>query len=207
MVFKPALRYSEDIDLVQIAAAPIGSLIDQIQTVMNPWLGTPKRDFSKGCITLDYRITSEDNFPLRLKFEINGREHFSVMGIKEVSFFSTSRWQPGSALIRTYHTEELLGTKLRALYQRRKGRDLFDLYMALTSIPNLNLEAIITCFKGYLAQEQLQVSRKNFIDSMDVKILNNAFRNDITPLLSMRSQPFNPDVAYQLVRTELIDRL
>ncbi len=38
-------------------------------------------------------------------------------------------------------------------------------------------------------------------------IINDAFRNDITPLLSMRSQPFDPDVAYQLVRTELIDRL
>jgi len=29
--------------------------------------------------------------------------------------------------------EELLGTKLRALYQRRKGRDLFDLAVALTA--------------------------------------------------------------------------
>ena len=31
------------------------------------------------------------------------------------------------AEIRTYNINELLGTKFRALYQRSKGRDLFDL--------------------------------------------------------------------------------
>ena len=37
-------------------------------------------------------------------------------------------WFTGSAELTTYHFEELLGTKLRALYQRKKGRDLYDLY-------------------------------------------------------------------------------
>ncbi len=35
-----------------------------------------------------------------------------------------------SAVIPTYELDELLATKLRALYQRRKGRDLFDLWWA-----------------------------------------------------------------------------
>jgi predicted nucleotidyltransferase component of viral defense system len=30
--------------------------------------------------------------------------------------------------------EELLGAKLRALYQRKKGRDLYDLWLALTTL-------------------------------------------------------------------------
>ena len=38
-----------------------------------------------------------------------------------------SRWFTGAAKVLTYDLDELLGTKLRALYQRKKGRDLFDL--------------------------------------------------------------------------------
>ncbi|MGH2469017.1 MAG: nucleotidyl transferase AbiEii/AbiGii toxin family protein [Chloroflexota bacterium] len=40
-----------------------------------------------------------------------------------------SPWFTGSADVPTFALEELLGTKLRALYQRRKGRDLFDLVL------------------------------------------------------------------------------
>ena len=39
-----------------------------------------------------------------------------------------SEWFSGSGTIITYRLEELMATKLRALYQRRKGRDLFDLW-------------------------------------------------------------------------------
>ena len=35
-------------------------------------------------------------------------------------------WFSGRCELTTYALEELLGTKLRALYQRAKGRDLFD---------------------------------------------------------------------------------
>lgn len=45
-----------------------------------------------------------------------------------------SPWFHGEALLLTYCAEELLGTKMRALYQRKKGRDLFDLSESLTRI-------------------------------------------------------------------------
>jgi hypothetical protein len=67
---------------------------------------------------------------MRLKIEINSREHFSVFGIERRDFTVDSRWFAGSASIPTYALDELLGTKLRALYQWRKGRDLFDLWLA-----------------------------------------------------------------------------
>jgi predicted nucleotidyltransferase component of viral defense system len=37
----------------------------------------------------------------------------------------------GSGNIVTYTLEELIDTKIRALYPRKKGRDLFDVYQAL----------------------------------------------------------------------------
>jgi len=71
-------RYSEDIDLVQMQAGPIGPIIDAVQEKINPWLGEPKRKQSEGRITLIWRVESEEGLTLRLKVEINSREHFTV---------------------------------------------------------------------------------------------------------------------------------
>ncbi len=38
-----------------------------------------------------------------------------------------SPWWSGRAQVLSFDPAELVATKLRALYQRRKGRDLFDL--------------------------------------------------------------------------------
>ena len=65
---------------------------------------------------------------MRLKIEINTREHFTVLGLKEIPYKVENGWFSGECSLTGYELEELLGTKMRALYQRRKGRDLFDLY-------------------------------------------------------------------------------
>ncbi|GHT17674.1 hypothetical protein FACS189429_2260 [Bacteroidia bacterium] len=67
------------------------------------------------------------------------------MGLSQYDFSVWNQWFTGNCKITTYHLDELLGTKVRALYQRRKGRDLFDLYKALT-IQNVNIENVNACF-------------------------------------------------------------
>ncbi len=91
----PAARYSEDIDLVQITAEPIGPTIDRLRSALGPWLGEPQRKFKEGRVVLNYRFESDDTPPLkmRLKIEINSREHFSVLGLKKKRRESTA---PGS---------------------------------------------------------------------------------------------------------------
>ena len=76
----PPARYSEDIDLVQVRAEPIGETLDQARTVLDPWLGEPRRVFHQGRVNLVYRFESEDAPPLKLKLkvEINTREHFTI---------------------------------------------------------------------------------------------------------------------------------
>lgn len=126
----PQPRYSEDIDLVQITEEPFGPVIDKLRERLT-FLGDPVRKQKEHNNTLVFRFDSE--FPplqkLRLKVETNCREHFTVLGLKKISFKVESSWFNGSCEITTYQLEELLGTKLRALYQRRKGRDLFDLHI------------------------------------------------------------------------------
>ena len=58
----------------------------------------------------------------RIKIEINTREHFSVRELERIPHRVESRWFAGEAPILTYALDEMLGTKLRALYQRKKGR-------------------------------------------------------------------------------------
>lgn len=65
--------------------------------------------------------------PLRLKVETNTREHFALYGLQKAPFAVSSRWFEGACDIQTYALDELLGTKLRALYRRKQARDLFDL--------------------------------------------------------------------------------
>jgi len=185
LFFTPAARYSEDIDLVQITAEPIGPCLTSLRRVLDPWLGNPRRKFKEGSVTLVYRVQSEGSpsMPIRLKIEINTREHFNVFGLQERAFQVESRWFSGSASIQTYHLDELMGTKLRALYQRKKGRDLFDLWIASRQGPVDN-DRIVECFRCYLEQTKLQVSRAEFEANLSRKLVDPRFLNDIAPLLA-----------------------
>ncbi len=157
------IRYSEDIDLVQVKATAIGPVIDEIRKQMAPWLGEPKRSASQTSTTLVYRFEPEipPTRTLRLKLEINTREHFTVLGLHRRAFALENPWFQGSASILTYHINELLGTKLRALYQRRKGRDLFDLWFCSQN-GLLQAADVVRCFAHYMRSEGHDVSRAQF---------------------------------------------
>lgn len=101
---KPGARYSEDIDLVQINAEPAGPLMSALRDVLDPWLGKPQWKQTEGRITFVYRVDSEDTPPLRLrlKVEINSREHFSVYGLTSHPFAVESRWFKSEAGITSY---------------------------------------------------------------------------------------------------------
>lgn len=207
LFFNPPTRYSEDIDLVQTMAEPIGSTMDSIRETLDTWLGEPKRSFSNGRVTLVYRVLSDEGFPLKLKVEINSREHFSILGFQDYPFTCNSSWASGTIDIRTFKIEELLGTKMRALYQRRKGRDLYDLHIALSTLPNLDCKAILHCFSEYLSFGGQNISKALFLENMTLKLKNKEFREDIIPLLPRQSELFDAETAYQNVREHLLEHL
>jgi len=180
----PASRYSEDIDLVQIEAGPIGPVFDALRSSLEPLLGKPQRKQGPGVVSLIYRLQGTDttNPLIRLKVEINSREHFAVLGIKKFPFHVTSRWFSGQCEISTYAIEELLGTKLRALYQRRKGRDLFDLWLGLTQ-GHARPDIIVQCFRRYMESSSLTVSAREYRQNMEAKLLHPDFVHDMDDLL------------------------
>ncbi len=181
----PAARYSEDLDFVQINAGPIGDLLDVIKNIVDPILGKPKRAFNNGRATLTYSFISESTPPIRmrLKIEINTREHFSVFGYEKKNFSVQSRWFNGKAEILTYSFDELIGTKLRALYQRKKGRDLFDLYIAHDT-GTLDMSKVISSFLKYMEHGNHIISRALFEQNMHEKLRSTKFLEDIGRLLA-----------------------
>jgi len=190
LCIKQALRYSEDIDLVQLKAGGIGETIDKIRAILDPWMGKPKRKIHHGRYTLIYRFNSEipPHVQMRLKVEINTREHFSVFKTRRLNYEVDNAWFTGSTNVITYVPEELLGTKLRALYQRKKGRDLFDLHVASQFFPSLNKDDVVRCFQEYLLFEGKVISRAEFEANLCDKLNDPGFGDDILPLLPPESQ-------------------
>ncbi|MCH7533657.1 MAG: nucleotidyl transferase AbiEii/AbiGii toxin family protein [Gemmatimonadetes bacterium] len=180
----PPARYSEDIDLVQVEPGPIGETLDAVRGALDPWLGAPSRLFKEGRVTLVYRFDSEDAPPLklRLKIEINSREHFTELGLTRVPFQVENRWFAGEAELTTFVVDELLGTKLRALYQRKKGRDLFDLWYALER-GVADPAALLACFQRYMVEGGHRVTRAQFEANLNGKRADSSFRADVEPLL------------------------
>lgn len=205
----PAPRYSEDIDLVQTEAGPIGPVLTAIHARLDSWLGEPRRKQGQG-VTFIYRFESEipPVTPLRLKVEINTREHFSVHGFEQKKLEVSSPWFSGGTSIRTYSLEELLGTKLRALYQRKQGRDLFDLALAMQRRPHLDVQKSIECFLEYMRRAAMRVSRAEFQANFLSKMEDPAFLSDIIPLLSPgAADQFDAKHAAEIILDQFIARL
>lgn len=200
-------RYSEDIDLVQRYSGPIKGIIGGFRSTLS-FLGNPRIRQKANNNTLIFRFDSESDppVPLRLKIEINCREHFSILGFKQSDISVDTRWFKGSAPVQTYSLEELLGTKLRALYQRKKGRDLFDLYKAI-AILDADQEKILTCYKSYMKFSGFQIpTRKQYINNLTEKLSDLEFINDTKALLQA-GESYEPQQAYEFLAEGLFSKL
>lgn len=100
LLFKQPLRYSEDIDLVQTHPEPIGSTVDAIRTALS-WLGKCSRQQAGQSMHLVFKFAPEIDAQatLKLKVEINTREHASVLGVRRYPFAVENDWYCGTAEI------------------------------------------------------------------------------------------------------------
>jgi len=208
LYLNPAVRYSEDIDLVQIKAGPIKPIMERIKEVIT-FFEEPRKTQVKGHgAKALYRFTSEyEEIRLRLKLEINCKEHFNVLNWVDFPFEVQSEWFSGKCEIRTYSINELLGTKLRALYQRSKGRDLFDLDYSRLNM-ELNIDEIIHCFKEYatFATGNKPPSKKEFLMNVEEKEVDSYFTGDMEALL--RSEIlYNQQEAFAWLKKEIIEKI
>jgi predicted nucleotidyltransferase component of viral defense system len=204
--FAKASRCGEDLDFVQIRPAPIGPILNAVRDALDSWLDRPKVKIAHGRATLFYTFESYDKNLVRFKIEINTREHYNFLALARRKFVVNSPWYSGSCEILTYQLEELLGTKLRALFQRKKGRDLFDLARALETL-NVNVDQILYCFTKYLECEHLRISRAEFEANLFHKKNMQGFRRDMELLLPSSPTKLGFDHDFDVVMQNLIAKL
>ena len=183
--FPAPLRYSEDIDLVRTEHGPIGPILDQLRQVLQPWLGIARFEQSQMAPKFTFKAPAEDNpeIAIKLKLEINTHEVEAYDGAVELPMAVDNPWFTGETTIPTFSREEMMATKLRALLQRRKGRDLFDLSHALEVFDDLDLDKVIEIFLRYLERHEEQIPRAEAERRMFAKLAQPAFMQDMRPLL------------------------
>ena len=206
LYLQPQPRYSEDIDLVQVNAEPIKPTIMQLQKKLG-FIGksTVAQKLNNNTIIFKFEATAPPKNPIRLKVEINCREHLCIYGHEKVARVIQSSWYNGNAELLTYSLEELLGSKMRALYQRRKGRDLFDLWYAIEH-KQIDIEKLIYAYQKFMEYLPQPPTKKMYLANIDQKIQDPEFTNDIHTLLRPGINYENKK-AYEIVKNTIIEKL
>jgi len=105
--------------------------------------------------------------------------------------------------VRTFQKEELVATKIRALYQRSKGRDLYDIWLALTEL-NLSSERILEAFPIYKPEK---MNAKDSIENLHRKLDDKQFTGDIYNLIRTDAPAYNVYKAGDIVEQELLSKI
>jgi predicted nucleotidyltransferase component of viral defense system len=218
----PAARYSKDIDLVVVGTRPENHINLAIRRVLAGVLGKPKKSvwrkaklavrnaFQRSRILrMTYSVPSiiRPGRPLEIVVEANVTERKPHRAVVEIPFSFPFRDKTVQTRIKGFDIHEMLGTKMRALFQRRIGRDLFDLYWALTESPTpIKPREIIASFKYYLDLEGTKAGRDEFIGILEDHLKDRGFCSDTKPLLRTDISE-DPQVAGSYVKVHLLKLL
>ena len=150
-----------------------------------------------------WRFAFADGVPGKIKLEINTFERSPMMELTTRCHAVENPFFSGAADIPTFQPEELVATKLRALYQRKKGRDLYDLWLALTVL-ELDPEKIVAAYPAYRPEG---VSGEDLAENLCLKLVDPEFRTDVLAMIRADAPAYDPDVAGELVESELLSRI
>lgn len=197
-------RYSEDLDYVRTTHSGIGPIFDALRQVAASIgldvTGTEVGEHPK--VLLRTASETDPTASLKIKVEINTHETSPALPTLTRAFEVATDWFSGQADVRTFASPELIATKIRALYQRKKGRDLFDMWLALTEL-DIAGDDIMSAFLPYrppgitaaLAEANLRARLKDV-----------AFRNDLDALVAEWPEGYDIDEAAELVIAEVLSK-
>ena len=150
-----------------------------------------------------WHTAAQTGAPLKIKIEIDTFERSPALPFLFKRHDIDTRWLQISSEIRTFQPEELVATKFRALYQRSKGRDLCDIWLAL-EVLGLEPERIIGAFKPYRPKG---MTKKKAIANLNLKLEDRSFQDDINNLIVSDTKPYNVIEAGNLIIDTLLSKL
>jgi len=99
-----------------------------------------------------------------------------------------------------FQPEEQIATKIRALYQRSKGRDLFDIWLSLEVLAH-DPSVIINAFSPYRPEG---MTAELAIKNLERKLENRQFLEDLDGLAILRELDYDPRLASAVVIEKLL---
>ena len=220
----PPARFSEDLDLVAVGDRPESHITKALMRVLRPVLGREKSS-TWAALRLAVRNAARPSRILRciykvpsvaapgrtltIEVEANVSERIPRYPLQQLPFDVGFRGQQLRSTVVSYNINEMLGTKMRAMFQRRKGRDLFDLYWALTSPSMLpvSIDDIVDAFQHYMLEEGTRVARAEFVAHLHSCLADRSgFCTDMLPLLR-RDVSYEPVQAGLYVQKHVLARL
>lgn len=200
-----ALRYSEDLDYVRTTAGPVGDIVDAIRdTTSRIGLVERSRKIKHGMATYVCRADAEDGGTIRIKVETNVEEITPHLDRVKLPYAVASPWFDGAADVTTFALDELMATKLRALYQRRKGRDLFDLWHTLVALDTDDAH-IVAGFHHYIRDDAFTFPQ--LAQNLKAKLNDPDFTGDLLGLVTQLPEGYALESAADLVMERLGTRL
>ena len=200
------LRYSEDLDYVRRTHSGVGPILDALRELAVR-IGLDDRGTDR---TGQMAHASFDATPtsgvgrMRVKVEINIAETDPCFPRIAIPLAVESPWWQGGAEIATFTVEELMGTKLRALYQRSKGRDLFDLWHVLTDL-GPDEAKIVTALEHHMGAKAFTFPELSL--NLSAKLADRDFRADLPQLVTSLPETYDPDRAANAIMERLGPRL
>jgi hypothetical protein len=207
-------RYSEDLDFLRHDDADIGGLIEAfgeaartvgLSGVPPQWRPRPESEGAMHMgehIRLTFRAPCEDDprRPLRLRVEVHPHDNQPARPRVRVPFEVDSPWFAGRTSVLTYEPAELVTTKLRGLCMRAKGRDLFDLWLGLTSL-GVRADDVIGCFEPWRPDG---CTAATAVEGLAAKLADSNFRTDLAAFVPAWPEGYDVDEAGALIRDNLL---
>ena len=195
-------RYSEDLDYCRQSLGPIGEQIDALRQA-GARLGLERTSYEARDRSFRFYFhapTAHGGKPLRIKVEINQRETEAKEILRTVPLRVMSPWLSGTGAVLTYSDEELLASKTRALFQRRKGRDLFDIWLGVTRLP-LDVARVGRLIAAHYLPG---VAREDFLQNLEAKLGDRVFLHDLDQLVPQPPVGYSPQAAGAIVAERLL---
>jgi predicted nucleotidyltransferase component of viral defense system len=202
-----ALRYSDDLDYVRGSHSGIGPYLNAFRRIATS-IGLVERGIQRSgdMVHIAFETQSTDGLrQIRIKVETNVRETDACFERTRCQFVVDSRWWSGAADISTFELDELMGTKLRALYQRSRGRDLFDLWVVLTTSAVVDMDRIVEALTHYMGEGTF--SFPQLAGNLTTKLEDRSFRTDLNDLVTSVPERYDQFAAADIVMERLGSRL
>lgn len=194
-------RYSEDLDYVRENTSGIKDTFTELGRIASN-IGFDTSTELNMIPKFFMRTTASDGSKIKVKIEINARERTFAHPRIRLKHTVASSWFSGSAEILTFQVEEMVATKIRALYQRRKGRDLFDFWLAL-NVLNLEPTAIVSSFACY----NPGFTARQSITNLREKLQKKDFREDLSLMLTEWPVGYQIDQAAEELIEKALSRI